>query len=181
MGRRIRLDELAEELQKTGASTTDEGPAAMIPVQTLPEGERDLVITRMFDAPRDLVWKAWTDPARCMAWWGPRPYPATAMEMDVRVGGKWRICLTGVEDGRELWQHGVFREVDEPERLVFTFVWEDEGERGVENLVTVEFEDRGDKTFMTFRHSPFLSAGERDGHNEGWSSTFDRLDVYLAD
>jgi len=143
-------------------------------------GGRELILTRMFDAPRDLVWKAWTDPSRAIAWWGPRQYPATAMDMDVRVGGKWRICLTGVENGRALWQHGVFKEVSEPNRLVFTFVWEEEGERGIENLVTIEFEDCGSKTQMTFRHAPFVSVGERDGHSYGWSSAFDRLDDHLA-
>lgn len=146
----------------------------------LPPGERDLVITRTFNAPRALVWKAFTDPSRAIAWWGPRKYPATAMELDARVGGKWRICLTSVADGQALWQHGKFLEVDEPERLVFTFVWEEEGEGGVENLVTIDFEDRGDKTLMRFRHSPFLSIEQRDGHNEGWSSAFDRLVDLLA-
>src|SRR5262245_24129847 len=99
---------------------------------------RELVIRRVFNAPIDLVWEAWTDPKRAIAWWGPRAHPATHMEMDVRVGGTWRHCLTGVEDGRVLWQHGTFREVDEPERLVFTFVWDEEGERGIENLVEIE-------------------------------------------
>jgi uncharacterized protein YndB with AHSA1/START domain len=179
MGRWIRLDELASGGQVSGVSNLPKASPMSI-VQTLPPGERDLVITRVFDAPRELVWKAWTDPSRAMAWWGPRQYPATSMEMDARVGGKWRMCLTGVEDGRALWQHGVFQEVDEPERLVFTFVWEEEGERGVENIVSIEFEDRDGQTLMTFRQTPFLSAGERDGHTGGWSSTFDRLDDYLA-
>jgi uncharacterized protein YndB with AHSA1/START domain len=155
-------------------------PSFMGVANTLPPGERDLVITRTFDAPRHLVWKAWTDPSRAIAWWGPNTYPATAMEMDARVGGKWRICLTSVADGRALWQHGEFREVKEHERLVFTFVWEEEGERGVENLVTIDFEDHGAKTLMTFRHAPFLSAAERDGHRGGWSSAFDRFDELLA-
>lgn len=180
MAWRNRLDERAKDRQIAGVPNTPVQESTMSIAQTLPPGERDLVITRVFDAPRDLVWKAWTDPSRAIAWWGPRQYPATAMEMDVSVGGKWRMCLTGIEDGRALWQHGVFQEVDEPERLVFTFVWEDEGERGVENLVTIDFEDRGGKTLMTFRHAPFLSAGERDGHAGGWSSTFDRLVDYLT-
>lgn len=108
-----------------GAAGGHNLPTMAKPVSTLPPGERNLVITRTFDAPRDLVWQAWTDPARAIAWWGPRAHPATAMEMDVRVGGAWRICLTGVADGRALWQHGVFRDVDRPRRLAFTFVWEE--------------------------------------------------------
>jgi uncharacterized protein YndB with AHSA1/START domain len=70
--------------------------------------------------------------------------------------------------------------VVEPQRLVFTFVWEEEGERGLETLVTVTFAAEGQKTRMTFRHEPFQSIAERDGHGYGWTSTFDRLDEHLA-
>jgi uncharacterized protein YndB with AHSA1/START domain len=146
----------------------------------LPVGERALVITRLINAPRELVFAAWTDPAHARHWWGPVNFPATHLEMDVRPGGRWRHCLTSIDDGRELWQHGVFREVVKPERLVFTFVWEEDGERGLETLVTVTFADEGGKTRMVFRHAPFQSAAERDGHHGGWSSTFDRLTDYLA-
>jgi len=142
--------------------------------------ERALVIKRVFDAPRDLVFMVWTDPRHAMSWWGPRDYPATVMEMDARPGGRWRHCLTSAEDGRDLWQGGVFREVVPPERLVFTFAWEEEGERGHETLVTVLFADEGGKTRMTFRHEPFQSVEQRDGHSGGWTSTFDRLDEHLA-
>lgn len=147
---------------------------------TIAVAERELVITRVFDAPRELVFKMWTDPAHAKHWWGPTHHPAVHMEMDARPGGRWRHCLRSVETGKDLWQHGVFREVVPPERLVFTFVWEEQGERGVENLVTVTFAEHGGKTLMHFRHAPFVSDGERDGHGEGWTSTFDRLDVYLA-
>lgn len=141
--------------------------------------ERELVITRLLNAPRELVFKAWTDPKLAMRWWGPRDYPATRMQMDVRPGGTWRHCLTSKEDGRELWQHGVFREIVAPERLVFTFVWEEDGERGMENLVTVTFADEGGKTRLTLRQAPFQSVEERDGHGYGWNSTFDRLEEEL--
>jgi len=141
--------------------------------------ERELTITRVFDAPRALVFRLWTDPRHAKNWWGPTDYPASHLEMDVRPGGAWRGCLVSTADGRELWQHGVFREVVAPERLVFTFVWDEEGERGIETLVTVSFAEQGGKTHMTFRHAPFQSDEERDGHHGGWSSTFDRLDQYL--
>jgi uncharacterized protein YndB with AHSA1/START domain len=142
--------------------------------------DRTLTITRVFDAPRALVWKAWTDPRHLANWWGPRWHPAEAIAADVRTGGRWRHCLRGVEDGSELWHHGTFREVTPPERLVFTFVWEEEGERGRENVVTITFSEQGGKTLMHFTQSPFWSDGERDGHGGGWSSTFDRLDDFLA-
>lgn len=140
----------------------------------------DLVITRVFDAPRELVFRMWTDATHAMQWWGPRDYPASHMEIDARPGGRWRHCLRATEGGRELWQHGVFREVVAPERLVFTFRWEEDGERGLETLVTVTFASEGPKTRVTFRHAPFQSDAERDGHRDGWTSSFDRLDEALA-
>ncbi len=141
--------------------------------------ERELVITRTFDAPRSLVFRAWTDSRHAARWWGPRDHPAIQMTMDVRPGGRWRGCLRH-EDGTELWLGGVYREVAPPERLVFTFTWEEDGERGLETLVTVTFAEQKGKTLMTFRQGPFRSAEQRDGHRYGWSSTFDRLDEYLA-
>jgi uncharacterized protein YndB with AHSA1/START domain len=142
--------------------------------------ERALKLSRVFDAPRELVWAAWTDQTHARHWWGPRHHPSTHVEIDARVGGKWRIRLTGVADGRELWHGGVFREVVKNERLVFTFKWDEDGERGEENLVTITFADEGGKTRMTFRQEPFVSADEREGHGEGWSSAFDRLDDALV-
>jgi uncharacterized protein YndB with AHSA1/START domain len=141
--------------------------------------ERALTIARLFDAPRDLVFRLWTDPKHALNWWGPRDHPARQIEMDVRPGGKWRHCLRSTEDGRDLWHGGVFREVVAPERLVFTFAWEEEGERGLETLVTVTFAERGSRTLMTFHQAPFQSDGERDGHTGGWNSTFDRLAEHL--
>jgi uncharacterized protein YndB with AHSA1/START domain len=143
--------------------------------------ERELVITRTFDAPRALVFAAWTDPLHAREWWGPVNYPARHIEMDVRPGGAWRMCLRSTEGKPELWQGGVFREVVAPERLAFTFAWEEQGERGLETLVTVTFADEGGKTRMTFRQVPFQSIEERDGHQWGWNSTFDRLDGVLME
>ena len=142
--------------------------------------QRELVITREFDAPRELVYQAWTDPKHAAQWWGPRDYPARAIKMDVRPGGAWRHCLCSTETGNDLWHGGVFREVVPPERLVFTFAWEEEGERGLETLVTVTFADIGGRTRMTLTQTPFQSDGERDGHQGGWNSTFDRLAEHLG-
>lgn len=142
--------------------------------------ERELVITRLFDAPRELVWRMWTDPEHARHWWGPAHHPCVSISMDARPGGRWRHCLRSVETGAELRAHGVVREVVPPERLVFTFAWEEEGERGHENIVTVILAEENGRTRMTFRQAPFWTDGERDGHGEGWSSTFDRLDAHLA-
>lgn len=147
---------------------------------TLVRDTLPLTITRTFDAPRELVWQAWTDPAHALHWWGPKHHPATDIEWDARVGGRWRNCLREVETGKLFWHGGVFREVVEPERLVFTFAWEEPGERGMETLVTVTFTEQQGKTRMVMHQVPFQSISERDGHDEGWNNTFDRLAEYLS-
>jgi uncharacterized protein YndB with AHSA1/START domain len=142
---------------------------------------RVLTMTRLFDAPRALVYRAFADPKEALKWSGPRDYPAIHIEGDLRPGGAWRACLRGVADGRELWQGGVYKEVVPNERLVFTFAWEGEArELGPKTLVTITFADQGDKTLMPFRQGVFDTKGNRDGHRVGWTSAFDRLAALLA-
>ena len=140
----------------------------------------ELVITRVFDAPRALVYKAWTEPAHIKHWSAPQGYKVTHADGDLRVGGRWRSCMRSPE-GEDLWLGGVYREVIENERLVFTHAWDGpDGRPGHETLVTVQLDDEGDKTRMTFRHALFDSEKERDGHLGGWNQCFDQLGVYLA-
>jgi uncharacterized protein YndB with AHSA1/START domain len=113
------------------------GPEASSSTAAFAPADEVLVITRIFDAPRELVFKLWTDPDHAMKWWGPRDYPAKYLDMDVRPGGAWRSCLRSPESGEELWHGGVFREVVPPYRLEFTFAWDEDGERGFETVVTV--------------------------------------------
>jgi uncharacterized protein YndB with AHSA1/START domain len=140
-----------------------------------------LEITRVFDAPRSLVFKAWTDPAHAVRWMGPRGFTATHFKQDARPGSRWRACLRRDEDGAELWQGGILREAVPPERLVFSFAWnQEDGHPGHETLVTVSFAEDGDGTRMTFRQAVFASVASRDGHGGGWSSAFERLNEFLA-
>ena len=142
--------------------------------------DRTLVITRVFDAPRDVVYKAWTDPESAAAWWGPKGFTLTHREIDVRPGGRWRVCMRS-PDGVDYWAQGVYREFKAPERFVYTWAWEKpEGKPGRETLVTVEFAAQGDKTKMTFRQAEFETAEDRDSHRGGWSESFDRLAEYLT-
>jgi uncharacterized protein YndB with AHSA1/START domain len=141
---------------------------------------KELVLTRVFNAPRELVFKAWTDPESAKHWWGPTHHPAIFIEMDVRVGGRWHGMLRSEADGTILTHRGEFLEIDPPKTLSFTFAWDEEGERGIQNVVTLTFEDLSGKTKMTLRQSPFQSTGEQEGHGEGWSSTFDRLEFHLS-
>jgi uncharacterized protein YndB with AHSA1/START domain len=141
--------------------------------------ERELVITRVLDAPRSLVFKVWTQPEHLVRWWGPKGFTAPSWEMDVRPGGAWRACIRSPE-GTDLWMRGVYREVVAPERLVFTFAWETQGEPGHETLVTVTFAEQDGRTRLTFHQAVFESVESRDSHHGGWSECFDRLEDYLA-
>jgi uncharacterized protein YndB with AHSA1/START domain len=142
--------------------------------------KRELLIERVFDAPRELVFWAWTDLEHARKWFGPKDHPATHLTMDVRPGGRWRACLRSIETGKQLWVGGVYREIVPPDWLVFTFAWEEDGERGLETLVEIILTERDGKTHLAFRQTPFQSDSERDGHRGGWSSAFDRLDELLA-
>jgi uncharacterized protein YndB with AHSA1/START domain len=145
------------------------------------EQERELVITRIFDAPRDLVFRAWTEPDRVARWWGPQGFVTTYCDMDIRPGGTFRVCMRSPE-GTEYWKQGVYREVAAPERLVFTFAWEDaEGKPGHETLVRVTFAERGDKTELTLRQAVFETVATRDDHRRGWTSTLQRFAEYLVE
>ena len=138
--------------------------------------DRDLVLTRVLNAPRDKVFRAWTDPKQAVQWWGPKSFPATFLEMDVREGGQWVGRLRSVADGSILSHRGVFREIVEPSLVSFTFQWDEEGERGMETLVTLTFEDLGGSTRFTLLQTSFITVEERDGHVEGWNSALDRLE-----
>ena len=138
--------------------------------------QQSLVIKRTFDAPRDLVWKVWSDPDQAKHWWGPDGFTLPFVEMDQRPGGKWRAHMVSM-DGKDFWQHGVYREIVPPEKTVYTFVWDSDPQH--EMLITVLFAARGNKTEMTFTQEGFNSADEKAGHEDGWTQTFDRLAAYL--
>ncbi|HEY5095243.1 MAG TPA: SRPBCC domain-containing protein [Candidatus Eremiobacteraceae bacterium] len=139
----------------------------------------DLTITRVFDAPRDLVFQAWTDPNQLAKWWGPHHFTNPVCEVDVREGGAIRIHMRGPE-GTVYPMTGVFNEVVAPERLVFTSTPLDEnGDPLFEILNTVVFEEQGEKTRLTL-HARVLSATDQaaqylDGMEEGWTQSLERL------
>ena len=137
---------------------------------------QDLEITRVFDAPRELVWKAWTDPEQAVRWWGPRGFTLPFHELDIREGGQWRVSMRTPE-GEEHWAHGVYKEIVEPRRLVYTWVWE-KG-RQDEKLVTVTFADMDGKTKLAFQLNGLATAEDHDAHREGWTETLDHLAEYL--
>ena len=144
-----------------------------------PGATHELFISHVFDAPPALVFEAWTKAEHRLRWWGPKDYTVLSCEMDFRVGGAYRIGIRSPE-GVDYWMHGVHRTIVEAERLAFTFAWEEEGERGLETLVTVTFVEQDGKTRMSFHQAPFHSIAERDGHQGGWSECLDRLAAYAA-
>lgn len=150
------------------------------------------------DAPRALVWKAWTEPMHMAEWWGPKSFTNPVCDMDVRPGGAWRIVMRG-PDGADYPLKGVYREVVKPRLLVMTMdlsehpdAWHDlidpnrdksKGPPSLDPLCTVTFEERGSKTELTIVMS-FVSAGLRDamvkmGMEPGWNQSLDRLAALL--
>ena len=142
---------------------------------------REITITRVFDAPRELVWRAWTEPERLARWWGKRGWstPLASITMDVRPGGVFRLTSVSDADGTEMPSDGVYREVVEPERLVFEEVAREDCHEGARGSVT--FTDLGDgRTEMVF-HTTLHVSGELRGTAElGMRSAFDRLAEELA-
>lgn len=144
------------------------------------QSEEVLVITRIFDAPPGLVFKAWTQPEHLAHWCYPRAFTTPFHKSDIRPGGKWRVCMRSPE-GKDYWVQGVYREILEPERIVFTHAWEDaEGKPGHETLVTVSLAGHHGKTKLTFHQATFESIEDRDSHEGGWNESFDNLANYLA-
>jgi uncharacterized protein YndB with AHSA1/START domain len=153
------------------------------PVARIPEADRTLSIQRMFNAPRDLVWNALTDPKHAKRWWGPKGFDVVYLEMDVRPGGAWTKWMRS-SDGMEVRRGGVYTEIVRPERLVFTYPFQDDpknGARGYETLVTVTLTEVDGKTKLTLHQALFESVAARDAHQRGWTSTIERLGDYMED
>jgi uncharacterized protein YndB with AHSA1/START domain len=142
--------------------------------------DSELVITRVFNAPQALVFAAWTEPQHLARWSGPEGFTSENSTMDLREGGRYRACLRA-PDGEVHVVVGVYKAIEPPHRLVMTHAWEDaQGRPGPETLVTVTLsEESPGRTRMHFRQTGFDSVPSRDGHGEGWSSSFERLQAHL--
>ena len=141
---------------------------------------RPVVITRTFDALRERVFAAWTDPAQAARWMGPHGFTTISCEMDVRPGGRWRRSMRAPA-GTVSCKSGVYREVRAPERLVFTYADEDAaGNTGPETVVTVTFAEVAGKTELTLHHAFLATVALRQSHHQGWAGSLDRLAGHLA-
>lgn len=150
--------------------------------------DHEIVISRVFDAPRELVFKAWSDPRHVMAWWGPHGFENTECALDFRVGGKFFLSMTG-PDGKDYPCQGTYSEIVAPERIAYVGIAEDGHACGAglppRAMVTVEFEDAGkDKTRLTINtrlpNPAAKMAAAQGGYIVGWTESLDRLAHFSA-
>ena len=156
-------------------------------------GTERMVITRIFDAPRELVWKAWTDPQYVMQWWGPKGFTAPVCKIDFRVGGKFLCCMRS-PDGQEGWNAGEYHEIVPYERIVSSMYFSDpDGNKidpaqlGIEHEAIEDardvtlFEDLGDgRTKLTFIGNEPMESAKNSGQLEGWNQILDKLAAAVA-
>jgi uncharacterized protein YndB with AHSA1/START domain len=153
----------------------------------LSRNERKLVITRIFDAPPELVWKAWTDPELIQRWWGPNGFDLPTCRNDFRVGGRYLFCMRS-PDGQNYWNTGIYREIVPLERIVYTDSFSDADGNFVpasfyglssdfpeKTLVTVTFEELDGKTKLVLQQSGIPAGSDSESANQGWSESFDKL------
>lgn len=149
---------------------------------TLPS-DCEITMSRMFDAPRGLVFDAHTKPEHLVHWFGPRGHKLSVCTVDLRPGGAWRYILRE-PDGREMGMKGVYREVVPPERLVYTEIFDDFEEMAGESIVTTIFEDVHGQTKVTstsvYRSKEIRDMVIKSGMEDGAAETYDRLAEYLA-
>ena len=159
---------------------------------TVSEVER-MVVTRVFDAPRELIWEAWTDPKYVAQWWGPKGFTAPVCKMDFRVGGEFLFCMRA-PDGQELWTGGEYFEIVVHEKIVYSMYFADaEGNKveaaqyGIKHEVMDEahdvilFEDFGDgQTKLTLIGNETMESAKDSGQLEGWNQILDKIEAVVA-
>lgn len=140
-----------------------------------------LQIERLIAAPPERVFAHWVEPALLVKWWGPEGYDIPDQTLDPRPGGQWRTTMRSPE-GKRMTVSGVYRSIESPKRLVFTWAWEDEqGARGHETEVTVMFAPAPGGTKITITQRAFATADSRGQHQHGWNSTLNCLAKLLEE
>lgn len=147
--------------------------------------KNEITVTRIFDAPREQVWKAWTEPIQLMRWWGPKGFTSPVCKTDLRVGGKYLYCMRSPE-GKDFWSTGVYQEIIKQERIVCTDSFADEkgnvvpaSHYGMTNFpselqVSVMFEKHEGKTKITLLHVG-IPSDMKEMCTQGWNQSFDKL------
>lgn len=153
--------------------------------KTVDQSDSTLVISRVFDAPRALVFKVWTDAAHMSQWFHPGEFKVTSVDVDLHVGGSYHFTWLSPE-GKHYAGGGVYREIKAPSRLVYTWIWEESCNEdrkdliGMETLIEVDFIEQGGKTLLNFTHSGLPDRKTVDAHTGGWTSFLENLGKHLA-
>jgi uncharacterized protein YndB with AHSA1/START domain len=143
--------------------------------------DQELIITRDLKAPREKVFAAWTDPGQAAQWWCPSDCTLLSCELDVRTGGKWHRSLR-VPNGSVITKYGVYREVEVPSRLVFTYATDyGDGTVDPETVVSLTFAETPGGTRFTLWHTGFEDVALRDSHIGGWVRTMDKLQALCGE
>lgn len=167
---------LGEELERQGYTQILDKLAAYLADRRADKPE--LILTRVFDAPRDLVFDAWTQPEHLRHWFGPKGFTTPTAGSDVRPGGAFRIAMRA-PDGTVYWAQGVYRELVRPERIVCTMSGEGEEGTIADSLLTVTFLERSGKTLVIV-HQTGVPLSGLAGASQGWSESLDKLAAHLA-
>ena len=141
--------------------------------------QRTLVLTRTLDAPARIVFEAWCQPKHLVHWWGPKDFTLPHCEQDLRVGGKYRFCMRA-PDGSEHWVRGEYTLIDEPRRLVFTWLREDGDDIWCDTVVDLTFVERAGRTVLTLNQTTFATVAHCEEHAFGWNECLDRMTAYTA-
>lgn len=157
------------------------------------EKMNELVITYVFDAPLEAVWRAWTEPEEVMHWWGPKGFTTPVSQIDLRVGGKYLNCMRSPY-GKDYWSTGVYKEIAKPERLVMTDSFSDENgvivpathygmstDFPLEMEITATFEEEEGKTKVTLHHKGMPAGKDMKGAGQGWTESFEKLAEHLKE
>jgi uncharacterized protein YndB with AHSA1/START domain len=152
------------------------GDSAMTLNAEINVGDRTLTITRIFDAPRPLVFLAWSKPKYLKRWFAPNNFTVAECEMDFRGGGFFRVCMHGL--GNDHWMNGVFREIVKPERIVWSGLLDNDTN---EVVTTATFTDMRGKTKLTVHQTYSIETDSTRGAQQGWTETLDHLAEFLAD
>lgn len=164
-------------------------PGCSFPSKTC---EEEIFITRLFDAPREFIWKVWTVPEFIMMWWGPKGFTCPSCTIDLKAGGSYLYCMRSPE-GKDFWSTGIFRELQPQERIVCTDSFADDKGNVVpatfygmsagfprEMTLTVSFEELGGRTRLTLRHAGIPAGKDKDQAREGWNESLDKFATVVA-
>ncbi len=147
------------------------------PGPAMPDQSVTLVVRRTINATADRLFAAWTEPAQIERWWGPQSVTCPGAEIDLRIGGRYRIA-NSFPDGKIVWIAGVFEQVEPPHKLVYS--WRLEASPEAAERVTVRFQARGDVTEVIVTHERIADPAVRDRHEHGWHGCLDGLAAYVA-